>query len=182
MELIKSGFRYMITSQIAGASVKVKTHVDGALDSCLSTKDVAKLKVSEIFCSSFTGKITPMQQLLSNVFLAFLTSKLNLCNNQLETFYLVPYLSKTRHPLGYEIALPPKPKQPLSSVTWNVYVSYMYIYNLLYVYIFKLFTCMHIILHRDNDYEYCWYRQTWFRNANMPHENHHGVGVKISTI
>jgi len=48
MELIKSGFRYMITSQIAGASVKVKTHVDGALDSCLSTKDVAKLKYQEI--------------------------------------------------------------------------------------------------------------------------------------
>ena len=45
----EAAFREYIAGKIADASADVKTHVEGALDGCLTAENMAKFKVSDVF-------------------------------------------------------------------------------------------------------------------------------------
>ena len=70
-EFDEAAFRSYIVGKVADASDEVKTHVEAALDNCLSAETMATFAVSDIFFSSFTAKITLIERSDSNVFLVF---------------------------------------------------------------------------------------------------------------
>ena len=49
----EAAFRTYIADKIADASADVKTHVEGAIDGCLTAKRMEKFRVSEVFFSVF---------------------------------------------------------------------------------------------------------------------------------